>query len=112
MRRKSSQENDKENGGEESVGCLFDYISGKQVKATPEEKEAVQIFSRRLVEDFGYEKTQIATHPQYRVSRSPSDEAKSYPIDIAVFSSEKKTDDSLFLIIECKEPKREDGVRQ
>lgn len=109
---KENQENDDNSGGEKSTGYIFDYISGKRVKATPEETEAVQIFSKRLVEDFGYDKNQIVTHPQYRVSRNPSDEAKSYPIDIAVFSNKKKTEDSLFLIIECKEPKRDDGIRQ
>jgi type I restriction enzyme M protein len=117
MNPESVQQGDDEDenetvGSEESIGYLLDYISGKQVKATPEEKEAVQIFARRLVEDFGYDKHQIITHPQYRISRSPSDEAKSYPVDIAVFSKERKTDDSLFLVIECKEPKREDGIRQ
>ena len=33
-------------------GYLWDFISGIQVKATPEEVEAVQPFSKRLVEDF------------------------------------------------------------
>jgi type I restriction enzyme M protein len=103
---------DHEELGKESSGYILDYISGERVKATPEEIEAVQVFSRRLVEDYGYHKTQIITRPQYRVSRSPSDEAKSYPIDIAVFSDKEKTDDSLFLIVECKEPKRDDGIRQ
>ena len=111
-RQYEDDEENEESGKEETAGYLFDYISGKQVKATPEEKEAVQVFARRLVEDFGYDKNQIITHPQYRVSRSPSDEAKSYPIDIAVFSDKKKTEESLFLIIECKEPKRDDGIRQ
>ena len=35
------------------IGHVIDYISGKLVKATPEEVEAVQVFSQRLVEDFG-----------------------------------------------------------
>ena len=37
-------------------GYILDYISNKQVKATPEEIEAVQIFSKQLVEDYGYPK--------------------------------------------------------
>ncbi len=32
-------------------GYIFDYISGQQVKATPEEIEAVQVYSKILVED-------------------------------------------------------------
>ena len=34
-------------------GYLSDYISGQPIKATPEEVEAVQVFTQRLVEDYG-----------------------------------------------------------
>ncbi|GAW90722.1 N-6 DNA methylase [Flavobacterium psychrophilum] len=71
-------------------GYIIDYISGEQVKATPEEIEAVQIFSKQLVEDYGYSKDQIQTRPQYRVKSNPSDTVKSYPLDIIVFSNNKK----------------------
>jgi hypothetical protein len=37
-----------------TTGYLIDYISGKRVRATPEEVEAVQVFARRLVEDYEY----------------------------------------------------------
>lgn len=37
-------------------GYLVDFISGKEVKATPEETEAVQVFARMLVEDYDYPK--------------------------------------------------------
>lgn len=37
-------------------GYIFDYISGIQVKETPEEIEAVQPFSKILVDDYGYPK--------------------------------------------------------
>jgi len=40
-------------------GYLIDFISGEEVKATPEEVEAVQIFSKQLVEDYGYPKEHI-----------------------------------------------------
>lgn len=33
------------------VTTIADYISGLAVRATPEEVEAVQVFSRRLVEE-------------------------------------------------------------
>jgi type I restriction enzyme M protein len=33
-------------------GYIIDYISGQQVKATPEEIDAVQVFSKMLVEDY------------------------------------------------------------
>jgi len=56
----------RENGNSTDLpsGYIRDYISGLPVKATPEETEAVQVFARRLVEDFGYPKTHIITRPQ------------------------------------------------
>ena len=33
---------------------LIDFISGLEVQATPEEIEAIQIFAKQLVEDYGY----------------------------------------------------------
>lgn len=93
-------------------GYIADFISGVPVKDTPEERDAVQIFSRRLVEDFGYPKDIIQTRPQYRVRKRPSDEEKSYPVDIAVFRGEMKIEDDLFMIIECKNKTRKDGVAQ
>lgn len=94
------------------VGYTFDYISGQQVRATPEEVDAVQVFSQRLVENYRYPKTHIQTHPQYRVRRSPSDKTKSYPVDIAVFSSESRAEEDLFMIVECKKRNRKDGLAQ
>jgi len=85
-----------------AAGFLKDYISGVTVRATPEEVEAVQVFARRLVEDFGYPKSQITTRPQYRVRRRPSEEKKSYPVDIAVFSDDRKRDEHLLMVVECK----------
>lgn len=93
-------------------GYIYDYISGKQVKGTPEEVEAVQVFSQQLVEDYGYPKNHIQTHPQFRVKVRPSDTKKEYPVDIAVFTSESKDDDSIFLIVECKKKNRKDGRSQ
>ncbi|MFH1748564.1 MAG: N-6 DNA methylase [Planctomycetota bacterium] len=97
---------------EPEQGYVTDYISGLKVRATPEEVEAVQIFVRRLVEDYGYKKAQIQTRPQYRVRKRPSDEGKSCPVDIAVFNSAKKTEDDLFLVVECKKKQRKDGEHQ
>jgi type I restriction enzyme M protein len=94
------------------AGFVRDYISGAQVRATPEEVDAVQVLARRLVEDYGYKKEQIQTHPQFRVRRSPSDEAKSYPIDIAVFRGKKHVEDELLIVAECKKRNRKDGITQ
>lgn len=95
-----------------STGFLTDFISGTQVRSTPEEVEAVQVFCRRLVKDYGYSKAQIQTRPQYRVRKRPSDDEKSYPVDIAVFTSAKKTEDELFMVVECKKKERKEGEHQ
>jgi type I restriction enzyme M protein len=93
---------------------IKDYVSGASVRATPEEIEAVQVFARRLVDDFGYPKAHITTRPQFRVRRSPSDESRTrgYPVDIAVFSNNKKLEDDVFIVVECKRASRKDGEKQ
>jgi type I restriction enzyme M protein len=91
---------------------LIDYISGTEVNATPEETEAVQVFSKQLVEDYGYPKEHIQTHPQHRVKLRPSDTKKEYPVDIAVFKNERKTGNELYIVVECKKKNRKDGRAQ
>ncbi len=100
--------------GEETLkpGFVLDYVSGIAVKASPEETEAVQVFAQRLVEDYGYPKSHLQTRPQYRVRKRPSDEAKAYPVDIAVFKSTGRVEDDLYLVVECKKKNRKDGVSQ
>jgi len=93
-------------------GYLIDYISGKEVVATREEIEAVQVFSRQLVEDYDYPKNHIQTRPQYRVKVRPSDTRKEYPVDIAVFNSPSMTEDNVNIIVECKKKTRKDGKSQ
>ena len=91
---------------------IIDYISGLEVQAKPEEIEAVQPFLKQLVEDYGYPKDVIIAHPQYRVKVRPSDVKKEYPVDIAVFKDSKKSDDDLFIVVECKKKNRKDGRSQ
>lgn len=93
-------------------GYIIDYISGLQVKETPEEVEAVQPFSKILVDDYGYPKENIHTRPQYRVKVRPSDTRKEYPVDIAVFTDSEHTDDNAYIIVECKKKNRRDGKTQ
>lgn len=93
-------------------GYIIDYISGEQVKATPEEVEAVQVFARQLVEDYGYPKEYIQTRPQFRVKVRPSDIKKEYPVDIAVFKNEKRQEDEIYIIVECKNKTKRDGKTQ
>jgi len=93
-------------------GNIEDYISGQEIKGTPEEVEAVQPFSKRLVEEYEYEKTEIQTRPQYHVRKTPSDEVKAYPIDIGVFKSASRLESDLVGIVECKKKTRKDGIEQ
>lgn len=98
--------------GEEKAGYVRDYITNTLVKATPEEIEAVQIFVKQLVEDYGYSKNQLQTRPQYRVKVRPSDTKKEYPVDIAIFKNDQKNEDGLYIIVECKKKTRKDGKTQ
>lgn len=93
-------------------GYILDYISNQELKATPEEIEAVQVFSKQLVEDYNYPKDHIQTRPQFRVKVRPSDTKKEYPIDIAIFKNEKKQEDDIYIIVECKKKTRRDGKTQ
>jgi type I restriction enzyme M protein len=93
-------------------GYIIDYVSGLSVKATPEEIEAVQVFSKQLVEDYNYPKDHIQTRPQFKVKARPSDTKKEYSVDIAVFSNNKKQEDDICIIVECKKKDRKDGKTQ
>ena len=93
-------------------GYIIDFISGEQVKATPEEVQATQVFSRILVEDYGYSKSQIQTRPQFRIKASPSDMEYRYPVDIVVFKTDEKERGQEYIVVECKKPTREDGIEQ
>ncbi len=93
-------------------GYIRDFISNQLVKSSPEEIEAVQPFSKILVEDYGYPKNLIQTRPQWRVKVRPSDTKKEYPIDIGVFDNSDHSDTSLKIIVECKRKNRKDGLKQ
>lgn len=93
-------------------GYIKDYISGEIVKSTPEEVNAVQVYSKILVSDYGYSIDQIQTRPQFRVKASPSDTDYKYPVDIVVFKNNQKKRGDEFIVVECKKPTREDGIDQ
>jgi type I restriction enzyme M protein len=93
-------------------GYIIDFISGELVKGTPEETEATQVFSKILVEDYGYKKEQIQTRPQFRVKATPSDTEYKYPVDIVVFKNHERKRGDEYIVVECKKPTREDGIEQ
>ena len=91
---------------------VHDYITGEIVrKGVKEHREAVNVFSKKLVEELGYSRKQIQTVPQFRVKVSPSGQEK-YPVDIVVFKDENKSYDNVLMLVECKQPNRKDGRKQ
>ena len=92
-------------------GYIIDFISGQEVKATPEEVDAVQVFAKQLVEDYEYPKNHIQTRPQYRVKQRPSG-GKNFPVDISVFTSENHSFNNEYILVECKKKNRKDGKKQ
>ncbi|MHB8262340.1 MAG: N-6 DNA methylase [Acidimicrobiales bacterium] len=98
--------------GAVEVGYVKDFISGVQVRAMPEEIEAVQVMARRLVEEYGYPLDHVQTRPQFHVRKSPGGKTKAYPVDIAVFSGSAHREDSVHIIVECKRRVRKDGITQ
>lgn len=91
---------------------ITDFISEKKIKITPEEVEAVQPFSKTLVNDYKYPKENIQTRPQFRVKSIPSSRSKSFPIDIGVFNSYRKDENDLYIIVECKNKKQKADLSQ
>lgn len=85
---------------------IIDYISGKEIIASPEEIEATQPLSKELHQIYGYSKKDIVTRPQVRVKKSPSDKI-GVPIDIAVYEGKK-----LKIVAECKRLNSTDGLQQ
>ena len=83
-----------------NYNTIIDFISGEQIKATPEEVDAVQVFSRQLVDDYGYPRENIQTRPQYRVKQRPSGKA-DFPVDIMVFTSKNHDFENEYIIVEC-----------
>lgn len=81
------------------------------MSATPEETEAVQVFARRLVQEFGYPKEHIRTRPQFMVREAPSAKDK-WPVDIAVFRDDAHAYTNLWMVVECKRRTIKEGRRQ
>jgi len=110
--KKENDTNTIASGNNIPEGSIVDYISGEIVKATPEEINAVQVYSKMLVTDYFYKKDQIQTRPQFRVKASPSDTEYKYPVDIVVFKTNEKKRGDEYIVVECKKPTREDGIDQ
>ncbi len=90
-------------------GYIIDFISGFEVKAKPEELDAVQPFTKILVNDLKYSKKQIQTRPQFKINFGAN---KFGFVDIAIFQDDKKLPNNLYIIVECKSKTRKDGIEQ
>lgn len=87
---------------------IEDYISGKLVRETAEER-VTQMVSRWLVEEMGYSKTQIKTRPQWRVPKSPgAARSAGWPCDLVIFSEQQTLDqpEAVVAIFEMKAPNK------
>lgn len=69
---------------EEKKGYIRDFITGRWLKDRPEEGPR-QILERRLVEEYGYSKSQMEI--EFSIQKGSK---KIGPSDIAVFRDEKK----------------------
>jgi type I restriction enzyme M protein len=87
---------------------LFDYITKKEIQNTPENREAKVVFEKRLNQEYGYDLGQML--PEFRIQKGST---LIGPADIVVFHNSKdKTQDNIYIIIECKRKNRRDGIDQ
>ena len=94
---------------------VIDALSGKQIVAGAEERDATQPFVFYLTQRLGWHPKQIITRPQWRVPKSPSSSRSAgYPVDIAIFDSVQHCGDPshIRIIVECKAPDQETGIRE
>jgi type I restriction enzyme M protein len=94
---------------------VIDALSGRQVVAGPEERDATQPLIAYLTQRLGWKPGQIMAHPQWRVPKSPSaGRSPGYPVDLAIFTSQQNLGDPAHvrILAECKAPSIEDGITQ
>ena len=90
-------------------GLVRDPVTNQFVKKTPERVEAKIIFSERLINDYGYDKEQIQTFPEFYIQKGSM---KIGPADIVVFKDKRKYFDNIYLIVETKRKDKKDGIKQ
>lgn len=83
-----------------SEQVIIDYVTGRELRATPEEKYR-QEFEHILVDDLGYPKEFISIEfPIQRGSKKQAERA-----DIVVFKNKRHRQDNIDIIVEVKTPK-------
>jgi len=93
---------------EVKLPLIEDFITGKPLPATPEEKVR-QIFTRKLVKEYNYSPDQIQTVPEFLIQKGSQ---KIGPADIVVFHDKRKTLDNIYMIVETKKEGSSEGVDQ
>ena len=99
--------------GRPEAAFTVDRASGRIIAAGPEEVDATQPLLDILIDEAGWDVSQIATRPQWRVPASPS-ASRDWPVDIALFddASTVRDPDHVRIICECKRPDVETGIGQ
>ena len=81
------------------------FASGKDRPAKPEEVVR-QLYIKMLMDDYGYPAERIAVEKPVQMGSTVHDK----PADIVIWDKEDPT--AAYIIIECKKPKRSDGLEQ
>lgn len=89
-------------------GELYDFITEKPIPNKPENREAKVPFEKRLVEEYGYNKSDI--EPEFRIQHGHHTIG---PADIVVFHAGKPhVQENIYIIVECKKKDSKDGEAQ
>jgi len=87
---------------------LYDFITDRPIANKPENREAKVPFEKRLVEEYGYNKTDI--EPEFRIQHGHHTIG---PADIVVFHAGKPhIQENIYIIVECKKKDGKDGEAQ
>lgn len=89
-------------------GYLRDFVTGRLLKDTPEERRRQEI-EKRLVEEWGYPKELIDIEVEIQFGSR-----KLGRVDIVVFRDKKSRDPNknAYIIVEVKRENRNDGIEQ
>ena len=91
-------------------GYIRDFVTGKLLKDTPEERRRQEI-ERRLVEEWGYPKDKELIDIEVEIQFGSRKLGKA---DIVVFRDKKSKDPNknAYIIVEVKRESRKDGIEQ
>lgn len=95
---------------------IFDYITGKEIDVTNKPEEIVrQKYLQILHEEYGYPKENISTEVSIKSGISEVTDVvtgKPKRADIVIYKNNQKNYDDIYIIVECKQPKVDDGEAQ